>query len=195
MATMVKQETTVSPPRGKQRSSLVSSAWIWLAPALVLEITFFLYPFIESIRVSLLDKDSIKYVGLRNYTRLFTNPDLLETLRNNLIWLVLASVLTVGLGLLIAVLIDRVKVERVVKSTLFIPMAISFVAAGVIWKFVYAFEPEGSTQIGLLNGMVTFFWWEAASLATTATIQQSFLDCGIYLDVGRVLYGHPLSGP
>src|SRR5690349_16281358 len=128
MATMVKQETTVSP-RSKQRSSIAWGAWIWLAPALVLEITFFLYPLIDSIRVSFLDADSIKFVGLRNYTRLFTNPDLLETLRNNLIWLVLASVLTVGLGLLIAVLIDRVKVERVVKSTLFIPMAISFVAA------------------------------------------------------------------
>jgi alpha-glucoside transport system permease protein len=78
-------------------------------------------------------------------------------LRNNLIWLVLATVLTVGLGLLIAVLVDRVKVERVVKSALFIPMAISFVAAGVIWKFVYAFEPAGSTQIGLLNAITTFF--------------------------------------
>jgi alpha-glucoside transport system permease protein len=153
---MVKQETTVSP-RSKQRSSIAWGAWIWLAPALVLEITFFLYPLIDSIRVSFLDKDSIKFVGLRNYTRLFTNPDLLETLRNNLIWLVLASVLTVGLGLLIAVLIDRVKIERVVKSTLFIPMAISFVAAGVIWKFVYAFEPADQTQIGLLNGIVTFF--------------------------------------
>jgi len=66
MATMVKKETSTVSPRSKQRSSLVSSAWIWLAPALVLEITFFLYPFIESIRVSLLDADSVKFVGLRN---------------------------------------------------------------------------------------------------------------------------------
>src|SRR5689334_22521356 len=157
MATMVKQQTTAVSPKNTERPSLVSSAWIWLAPALVLEITFFLYPLIDSIRVSFLDKDSIDFVGFKNYQRLFTNPGLLETLRNNLIWLVLATVLTVGLGLLIAVLVDRVKVERVVKSALFIPMAISFVAAGVIWKFVYAFEPAGSTQIGLLNAITTFF--------------------------------------
>src|SRR5712691_5412511 len=170
MATMVKKETSTVSPRSKQRSSLVSSAWIWLAPALILEITFFLYPFIESIRVSLLDADSVKFVGLRNYQRLFTDPSLLETLRNNLLWLVLASTLTVGLGLLVAVLIDRVKIERVVKSALFIPMAISFVAAGVIWKFVYAFEPAGETQIGLLNGIVTFFGGNPVSWITQPAI-------------------------
>jgi len=91
-------------------------------------------------------------------------------LRNNLLWLVLASTLTVGLGLLVAVLIDRVKIERVVKSALFIPMAISFVAAGVIWKFVYAFEPAGETQIGLLNGIVTFFGGNPVSWITQAAI-------------------------
>src|SRR6266568_5016001 len=65
--------------------------------------------------------------------------------------------LTVGLGLIVAVLVDRVKIESVIKSTLFIPMAISFVGASIIWRFVYDFAPAGQTQIGLLNAILGLF--------------------------------------
>jgi alpha-glucoside transport system permease protein len=107
--------------------------------------------------LSFMNKDSTTYVGLRNYARVFTDSSLLEVLRNNVIWLVLGTVLTVGLGLLVAVLIDRVKIERVIKSALFLPMAISFVGASVIWRFVFIYQPANQPQTGLLNAMLAVF--------------------------------------
>src|SRR6202011_423385 len=96
--------------------------------------------------------------------------------RNNVIWLVLATTLTVGLGLIVAVLVDRVRIEALVKSMLFIPMVISAVAAGVIWKFVYTFAPKGETQTGLLNAFLGIFridpqaWVQNSSFSTFALI-------------------------
>jgi alpha-glucoside transport system permease protein len=74
--------------------------------------------------------------------------------RNNALWIVVFTALTVSLGLVLAVLLDRVRYEAVAKSIIFLPMAISFVGAGVIWKFVYAFRPAGQPQIGILNAIV-----------------------------------------
>ena len=156
MATIVAQETS-APPRRKQKSEIIWSAWIWVAPALALELIFFIYPVITTITQSFENKLSTDFVGLRNYIRIFTDASLLEVVRNNLIWLVLGTVLTVGLGLLVAVLIDRVKVEQAVKSALFLPMAISFVGAGVIWRLVFIYQPANEPQIGLLNAIYTFF--------------------------------------
>jgi alpha-glucoside transport system permease protein len=79
----------------------------------------------------------------------------LEALRNNLLfWILIATPLTVISGLLIAVLADRSDWERTAKSLIFLPMAISFVGASVIWNFVYAYRPPDSPQIGLLNAVV-----------------------------------------
>ena len=80
---------------------------------------------------------------------------MLIVLRNNLLWLVFFTLVTVVLGLIIAVLADRVKYEQVAKAVIFIPMAISFVAAGVIWKFMYEYKPAGATQIGTVNAVLT----------------------------------------
>jgi len=115
-------------------------------------------------------------VGWRNYQEVFTNASLLGAIKNNLIWLVLATTLTVGLGLVIAVLVDRVKIEALVKSMLFIPMAISATAAAIIWRFVYAYQPSGSTQYGLLNAFLGLFniapqsWVTNENFATYALI-------------------------
>ena len=101
---------------------------------------------------------------------------MLEVLRNNLLWLVLATLLTVGLGLIIAVLIDRVKIESLIKSALFVPMAISFVGAGVIWRLVYLYNPPGQPQGGLLNATLALFtlsaqaWLQNPAFATFALI-------------------------
>ncbi|MBV9688344.1 MAG: sugar ABC transporter permease [Ktedonobacteraceae bacterium] len=155
MAILAVQKTSASP-RGRQRN-ISWLAWIWVGPALVLELVFFIYPVLNTVWLSFFNKTSTMYVGLRNYQRIFTDPSLLEVLRNNLIWLVLATVLTVGLGLLVAVLIDRVKIERVIKSALFLPMAISFVSASVIWRFVFVYQPANQPQIGLLNAILGLF--------------------------------------
>ena len=81
---------------------------------------------------------------------------MLEAFRVNLLWMVVGTSVCVSLGLLIAVLADRSKYESIYKAIIFLPMAISFVGAGVIWKFVYAYKGEGSgiQEIGLLNAIV-----------------------------------------
>jgi alpha-glucoside transport system permease protein len=105
--------------------------------------------------LSLLNADSTRYVGLDNYVYAFTNPDTLAAMRNNLLWLVFFTLFTVTFGLLIAVLTDRVSYERVANAIIFLPMAISFVAAGVIWKFMYDYRPPGTPQTGTVNALLT----------------------------------------
>ncbi len=137
------------------------SAWIWVGPALLLIGLFFIYPMIGTIVTSLESTDTLGnvtgFVGLKWYGKIFSDPSNLIVLRNNLLWLVVGTILTVGLGLIVAVLVDRVKIERVIKSALFVPMALSFVAAGVIWRFVYIYKPAGENQIGLLNAFLGLF--------------------------------------
>ena len=81
---------------------------------------------------------------------------MLETFRNNLLWMIFGTFFCVSLGLLIAVLADRSRYEAVYKAIIFMPMAISFVGAGVIWKFIYTYKGEGAgiSEIGLLNAIV-----------------------------------------
>jgi alpha-glucoside transport system permease protein len=129
--------------------------WIWIAPALGLAGVFLLYPVVNTLVLSFQNADSTQFIGLGNYQRIFTTPAILLVLRNNLLWIVLGTVGTVLLGLVIAVLMDRVRFESLAKSAIFIPMAISFVGAGVIWRFVYQYNPPGTTQVGLLNAIIT----------------------------------------
>ena len=145
-------------PRRKRKMEGISwTAWFWIAPALVLMGIFFIWPLIDTVILSLQNRDSTVFVGLKNYQTIFSQPDLLSVLKNNLLWLVVATILTVGLGLLVAVMVDRVRIESIIKSALFIPMAISFVGAGVIWRFMYIYEPANTTQIGLLNAILSIF--------------------------------------
>jgi alpha-glucoside transport system permease protein len=131
------------------------SPWFWVAPALAFVLVFMVYPVFNTIVVSFFNADSTAFVGLKNYVNIFTSSVYLEVLRNNVLWLVVGTVGTVALGLVIAVLVDRVRIESVVKAAIFVPMALSFVAAGVIWNFVYAYAALGQPQIGLLNAIVT----------------------------------------
>jgi alpha-glucoside transport system permease protein len=132
-------------------------AWIWVGPAVVFVGVFLVWPVINTIWLSFLGSDSTQFVGLKNFKFIFTDPNMLEVLRNNLLWLVVGTAVTVFLGLVIAVLVDRVRFESVAKAAIFIPMAISFVGAGVIWNFMYDYSPAGTTQIGFLNAVLTRF--------------------------------------
>ena len=150
--------------------------WLWIAPALSFLGFFLVYPTINTIVLSFQDKFSKAFVGLNNYSYFFSNPDTLVSLRNNVIWLVLLTALAVGLGLLIAVLVDRVRYEPAAKSVIFLPLAISFVGAGIIWRFVYDYAPPGQPQTGLLNAGVTALglppqtWLQDAPTNTIALI-------------------------
>jgi alpha-glucoside transport system permease protein len=131
--------------------------WLWLLPALLFLFVFLVYPTLNTIVLSFKDRLSESWVGWANYEYFFTSPDTLTSLRNNIIWLVLLTALVVGLGLIIAVLVDRVRYESVAKSTIFLPLAISFVGAGIIWRFMFAYQPAGDAQTGVLNQVVTMF--------------------------------------
>jgi alpha-glucoside transport system permease protein len=130
--------------------------WLWLAPALALLGVFLVYPVVDTFRRSFLDERSKSFVGLDNYRFIIDNPqplvsDTHSALLNNIMWLTLFTVITVSLGLILAVLTGRVRYEAAAKSSIFIPMAISFVAAAVIWRFMYEFN----TDIGTINAAVT----------------------------------------
>lgn len=139
-----------------------SRAWgaVFVGPTLLLVGLYLVYPTLNTVYLSFLDQRSVNFVGLANYVKIFTSEETLVALRNNLLWLVVFTAGTVLLGLALAVLTDRVRYESVAKSIIFLPMAISFAGAGVIWKFVYAYNPPGVEQIGLLNQMVTSLGFE-----------------------------------
>ncbi|MBB5873010.1 alpha-glucoside transport system permease protein [Allocatelliglobosispora scoriae] len=101
-----------------------------------------------------------KWVGLDNYKWIFTQREALITLRNTLLWVVLVPLIATSIGLIYAVLVDKARLESFAKALIFMPMAISFVGAGIIWKFVYAYRPPGEQQIGLLNQIVVWFGGE-----------------------------------
>jgi alpha-glucoside transport system permease protein len=129
--------------------------WLWIAPALAFLGFFLIYPTVQTIIRSFQSKSPLKptWVGFANYKWFFTDSNALGALTNNILWLVCLTVFTVGIGLLIAVLVDRVKYEAWAKSIIFLPLAISMVAAGVIWKFMYDYKPKGVPQTGTLNAV------------------------------------------
>jgi len=131
--------------------------WLYIAPAAFLLFFFLVYPSVNTVYISLFNYNSEIFMGIKNYFYCFTNEIMLDSFRNNALWVILFVPLTVSLGLVIAVLADRVKYESIVKSIIFMPMAISFVGAGVIWKFVYAYRPASAAQTGILNAIRSFF--------------------------------------
>jgi len=150
--------------------------WLWLLPALLLLGVFLVFPTFSTIALSLQDKFSRNFVALANYEYFFSTGSTLAALRNNVIWLVLLTAFTVGGGLLFATLFDRVRFESVAKSVVFLPLAISFVGAGVIWRFMFAYRPPNEPQTGTLNAVVTGLgfepvtWLQGAPLNTVLLI-------------------------
>jgi alpha-glucoside transport system permease protein len=131
--------------------------WLFVGPAILIAGIYIVFPAVRTIWISFFDRTSREFVGLANYAFIITDAEMLLVLRNTLLWVLLVPFFSVVLGLLIAVLIDRMGrvVERIVKALIFLPMAISFVGASVIWRFVYYFQPAGYDQVGLLNAIVT----------------------------------------
>jgi alpha-glucoside transport system permease protein len=134
-------------------------ATVFLGPAVFLLFVLMVYPALETIRLSFMDRQGENFVGFENYQYALTSTKMQEAFGNNLLWLIVFTAGTVLFGLLIATLTDRVRYESLAKAVIFLPMAISFVGAGVIWKFVYDLKPPGTplqpgNQIGILNAMI-----------------------------------------
>lgn len=131
--------------------------YLFVGPAIAILGAYLLVPTLLTLLYSFMNRDSSQFVGVDNYLFALTDPVMIEAFRNNVLWMVLGTGLSVSLGLVIAVLADRSGFERVAKALIFLPLAISFVGSSIIWRFVYAFRPEGQEQIGLLNAIWTAF--------------------------------------
>jgi alpha-glucoside transport system permease protein len=131
--------------------------YIFILPAVAILILYLLYPMIRTVLISFMDSKGKVFNGLKNYIYIFTDSHMLVSLRNSALWIVFVTFFTVALGLVIAVLVDKIRWEKLAKSLIFLPMAISFVGASVIWRFIYYYKPPGEVQIGLLNAIVTSF--------------------------------------
>lgn len=131
--------------------------WVFAGPAVVFISIFLVYPAVRTIVISFMDRRSENFVGLANYTSLLTDSAFHNTILNTLLWLAVVPASAVVIGLLVAVLADRLAPtgEKVSKSLIFLPMAISMVGASTIWRFIYEYRPPGQEQIGLLNALWT----------------------------------------
>jgi alpha-glucoside transport system permease protein len=141
--------------------------WVFIAPALLLLSVFLVYPAVATVVRSFFDQKGV--FTLANWASL-GKGEFLEILRNNIIWLIVATAGSVGIGLLVAAMFDRIRRESLAKVFIFTPLAISLVGATVIWKFVYAVQPPSEPQFGLLNAIWTAFGNKAVAWATTFPI-------------------------
>lgn len=141
--------------------------WVFVGPALILLTVYLLYPGVATFARSFFDNQGA--LTLANY-EVMTRPDFIEILRNNVIWLIVATAGSVLLGLLIAGLFDRIRREALAKTFVFLPLAISLIGASVIWGFMYAWEPAQQPQIGLLNAIIVGLGGEAIPWFSTSPI-------------------------
>jgi alpha-glucoside transport system permease protein len=148
--------------------------WLFVFPALLFLVLYLVYPVIETLRLSFLDKYGETFVGFANYTWALTDTGFWQAALNNLGWLIIVPLLSTAFGLIIATLADRLWWGSIAKSLIFMPMAISFVGASIIWKFVYAYKGPGIEQIGALNALVNLFGFPAQPWITIP-ILNSFL--------------------
>jgi len=131
--------------------------YFWALPAIGFATVFMIYPLIRTVILSFRNNLDTTWVGWNNYIYFFTFPDTLTSLKNSLLWLVFYTFFSVFLGLIIAILLDRVKYESIAKIAIFLPVPISAVAASIIWRFMYDYSAPGSTQTGTLNAILGAF--------------------------------------
>lgn len=147
------------PATGKNAGRNINRAnqirpWLFLFPALAALGLYLAYPVVATLWLSLTDRDAGgAFVGLANYRQMFNEPKFWEAMSNNMLWLIIVPAFSTGFGLLAAQLTDRISWGNIAKSLIFMPMAISFVGAAVIWKLVYDTRPVDQDQIGVLNAI------------------------------------------
>ena len=162
------------------RASVRWQGWlrygVFLGPALLLLLVGLIYPALRTIWMSFMDKRSENFVGFDNYLWAFTIPEIQVVLRNTALWVIFVPLLSTLIGLAIAYMTDRMKRAGVVKSLIFMPMAISFVGASVIWGFVYNFEPsDKKPEVGLLNAIMRSLGLESQNWLLNAPLNTFLL--------------------
>jgi alpha-glucoside transport system permease protein len=161
--TAVPGTTVVLPGSRGVRPSRLISPLLFVGPALILIAFFIVYPTIRTIILSFYTQVGIgfnpplRFIGLGNYTSMTQDSSMGTAIVNNILWIVIVTPVTVALGVIFAVLFDRVRYEAVAKSIVFIPTAISATAAGVIWKLMYADDPHTGTINAILQRIIPNF--------------------------------------
>ncbi|MEV6791845.1 sugar ABC transporter permease [Streptomyces sp. NPDC051320] len=134
-----------APPAGKPRKSVTGTrkamAVGFLLPALVLLGALVVYPIGYSVYRSFFDQAGSHFIGIDNYRSLFTDDAIRTAIKNTAIWVVVAPTVATVLGLIFAVLTERVRWGTAFKLIVFMPMAISMLAAGIIFRLVYEQDP------------------------------------------------------
>ncbi len=152
-------DTVIFPAKGEHAGRNINRAnmvrpWLFLFPALFALTLYLAYPVFETLRLSLTDRDAGgAFIGFANYSRMMDEPKFWEAVRNNMLWLIVVPAASTASGLLVAQLTDRISWGNIAKSLIFMPMAISFVGASVIFKLIYDTRPEDQDQIGVLNAI------------------------------------------
>jgi alpha-glucoside transport system permease protein len=146
--------------RARGRASRPLAVGVFLGPAIALLAVGLLYPAARTLWLSLHGESGLNWIGFDNYKWIFTTDRIVnEVLLNTLLWIIVAPVVATGIGLALALMVDRIRGEAVYKSMIFMPMAVSFVGASIIWKFVYQYREPQSAQIGLLNQVSIAVGW------------------------------------
>jgi alpha-glucoside transport system permease protein len=159
--------------------------YLWILPAVGFATAFMIIPTINTVALSFMDRQSETFVGLDNYAYFFSNPGTLGSLKNSLLWLVFFTGGVVIGGYLIAVMVDRVRYEPLAKFAIFLPLPISAVAASIIWKFMFDFQPPGSVQTGTLNAIIgTFGLGPVAWLIESPINNFALIFVGVWTSIG-----------
>ncbi|MBU2664556.1 sugar ABC transporter permease [Actinoplanes bogorensis] len=141
---------------GKRGDRIV--AYLYLLPVVLMLGIGLVYPGLRTIYQSFFDAAGKAFIGFDNYGTIFSDADQLTVLRNTVFWVVVTPFVATAIGLVYAILVDKSRFESFAKTLIFLPMSISFVAAGVIWKFVYEYRPDQGNvkQIGLINQLIVW---------------------------------------
>ena len=159
--------------------------YFWALPAIGFATIFMVYPLLRTVVLSFRNNADTIWVGFNNYVYFFTFPDTLTSLRNSLLWLVFYTLFAVGFGLIIAILLDRVRYEAIAKIAIFLPVPISAVAASIIWKFMFEYRAPGTVQTGTLNAAFgTFGAQPVAWLVNSTTNNAALIFVGIWSITG-----------
>lgn len=159
--------------------------YFWSLPAIGFATVFMVYPMLRTVVLSFRNRADTEWIGLTNYVYFFTFPDTLTSLRNSLLWLVFYTFFAVFLGLVIAILVDRVRYESLAKIAIFLPVPISAVAASIIWKFMFDYQSPGQPQTGTLNAIIGLAHHDpVAWLINSTTNNPALIFVGIWTATG-----------
>ncbi len=168
-----------------KRTQTRTRGYLWVGPGVAFATIFMVLPTINTVVLSFMDRKGVNFVGLDNYAWFFNNPDTMSALKNSLLWLVFFTGFVVIGGTLLAVIFDRVGYETFAKTAIFLPIPISGVAASIIWKLMYQYDPPGSNPTGTLNAAIGVAGFQPiAWLIENTTNNPALIFAGIWTSMG-----------